>query len=177
MAAHETTGLLKNQPVVDCGLTVRALNFQPMVEQHDGDRLRILMDRSGTSDQDLAEATEASVQAVGKWKHTGQFARDRIVQICREVRCSADELLGLVPIDRIAETPAHYHAMLDRDRLQVAVRVVEQGLARADGVILAPEGKAELIMAIYDRLQIDAAEKDVLAFLSRILKVFAHREE
>lgn len=82
---------------------------------HDGARLRTLMDRAGVSQADLAAALGVSPTAVhAKWIGEGKIARERIPAICRILRCSADELLGLVPIrssTAIAEAAAFYHVM------------------------------------------------------------------
>lgn len=77
-------------------------HHQPMVELHDGARLQLLMRRSGVRPAELADATGKSVQAVGKWVRTGAIARDVIPPICRRLNCSSDELLGLIPIEKIS---------------------------------------------------------------------------
>lgn len=86
----------------------------PTPDAHDGDRLRVLMDRSAVSVATLARALDVSDQGVQKWLRTGQIARTSIPGICRAIRCSADELLGLVPIAsaaRVAESQAVYFSL------------------------------------------------------------------
>lgn len=148
-----------------------------MVEENDGDRLSALMRRAGISDQQLADAVHASTQAVGKWKRTGDIARSRIAPICRVLSASADELLGLVALNQINETAGPYRAALDRETLRRAVHIVESELSRPNMLVLDSDGRAELIVTIYDRLQLATTEHDVQGFLSRILNAFANRED
>lgn len=97
--------------------TLTERHHKPMVhtdEQHDGDRLRALMARAKVSQATLARALDLSPTAVGKWFRAGQISRSQIAPICRLLRCSADELLGLVPIApaaAIAEARATYSVM------------------------------------------------------------------
>lgn len=117
-----------------------------MVEQHDGHRLAALMKRARVNDTKLAEATGATIQAVGKWKRTGEFARRNIVAICRCIHASADELLGLVPIDAVREEPARYDD-IDPKLLVEAIIYVERQTQR-DHVADAPDRSDTTALAI-----------------------------
>lgn len=129
-----------------------------MVEDipHDGDRLKELMQLHGTTDVALAEATEASAQAVGKWKKTGKFARDKVALICRAIGCTSDELLGLTPIKNpkaiylINDARADY--AIHRDYLHKAVAYTLEGLS-SSVLNRPPEATADLVLAVHDALQ------------------------
>lgn len=98
-------------------------NNQPMVvpqmtydmKQHDGTRLFALMSRAGISKSDLAAALNVSPTTVGaRWIGEGKIARERIKEICRLLRCSADELLGIIPImssSQVAESLGTYNVL------------------------------------------------------------------
>jgi SOS-response transcriptional repressor LexA len=58
-----------------------------------GRRLREAMDKAGVTNGELAEATGATIQAVGDWLKTGGIARDRLPAIRAKVGCSIDWLL------------------------------------------------------------------------------------
>lgn len=85
--------------------------------EHDGTRLRLLMSRANINTSTLSRAMNVTTQAVEKWLASGQIARAQIAPLCRVLRCSADELLGLVPIaapKALAEARAIYLAMSDQ---------------------------------------------------------------
>lgn len=95
----------------------RASQHKPMVKSapkymHDGDRLRVLMERAGVTQAELATAMDVSPTAVSsKWLGQGKIARDRIPLICQLLRCSSDELLGIVSAEvprMVAEPRAEY---------------------------------------------------------------------
>lgn len=69
---------------------------------------------------DLAIAAGVSPTAAGKWVRTGAIAREQLVPICRALRCSADELLGLRKIGTAAAEP------FDLDALVSALEFVDK---------------------------------------------------
>lgn len=96
-----------------------ACDHQPMVYNHDGQRLEALMNRAKVPNSRLAEASGKSDQAVGKWIRTGKIARESIPAICRALHCSSDELLGILPISDLPNasapswiTSSHAHSRL-----------------------------------------------------------------
>lgn len=117
--------------------------------QHDGDRLRLIMDRERVSAATVAKVLDVSPTAVGKWLRTGQLSRNHIAPLCRLLRCSADELLGLVPLAttaKVAESKAAYALMrqdvrdlvdaydgMDEDA-QRALRAVSAAMCRSEKV-------------------------------------------
>jgi hypothetical protein len=149
-----------------------------MVEKHDGEHLAVLMQRHGVTDTKLADATNSSVQAVGKWKRTGQIARDKIAPICRAVHAKSDELLGLMPIADIAEQPAAYRLGPDPDLLREALMIVRRALSQP-GVSVTNDGFAEFVMAVYDMLgngQTPESAERIVAGMLRAFAVKAARE-
>lgn len=116
---------------------------------HDGDRLIALMRRAGVSDAQLAEATKVSVQAVGKWRATGEIARNRLARVCETLQCSADELLGLQPIS----TTAGRRSLIayDRARMEIALRGADDLLASA-GAGAQIDLRTRVTLAMYDVL-------------------------
>lgn len=143
-----------------------------MVENHDGERLTLLMRRPKVSDAKLAAATESSVQAVGKWKRTGKIAREKIAPICRAVRAKSDELLGLVPIDGIAEQAAVYESGLDRDLLRSSLVIVRRALTQP-GASITDEGFAEFVAAAYDMLGNGQTFASAERIVAGMLRAFA----
>lgn len=151
-------------------------DWQPMVDQHDGDRLSALMRRAGIGDAALAAGTERSVQAVGKWKATGQIAREVIPGICRTLKCSADELLGLVPIQQIGEEPAPYSFRPQREMLRDAMTIVERALAQPRVQITA-EGRAEITLEVYEILQQGQSAQIAERLLGGMLRALTGRDK
>lgn len=91
----------KVKPVVASMQSRSPSDFQPMVEVNDdhvGPNLEALIQRSGKQKLALAAHLGVSEQAVQKWIKKGTLAREHIRTICEFLGCSADELLGLVPI-------------------------------------------------------------------------------
>ena len=127
------------------------VKLQPMVDahSHDGDRLAALMQRAGITDAVLAEATGRSIQAVGKWRKTGKFAREHISLICATVHCTSDELLGLVPIGA-AGSPTRSAIAVDRERMKNAIEWTTEGLL--ESTTRSPSATAELVLAVHDML-------------------------
>lgn len=121
-------------------------------ETNDGVRLDALMKRAGVKPRQLAEAAGVSEVAVGKWISEGTISRTRIPIICRTLKCSADELLGLVPIrsegSSVREVDGHY--AVDRTLMHQAIAWTMEGL-ELDGGRTAEE-TAALILAIFDML-------------------------
>lgn len=121
-----------------------------MVDNHDGERLAALMRRAKITDAKLADETGTSVQAVGKWKRTGQIAREHIAQICRCLNASADELLGLAPIKGVAEAPSIYRPGPEREALLNAVRWTTEALKADRRELPSPDKFARLIVNVYE---------------------------
>lgn len=63
-----------------------------------GAALDALITRAGKQKLELAVHMGVSEQAVQKWVKEGKIAREKVRDICLFLGCSADELLGLVPI-------------------------------------------------------------------------------
>lgn len=161
---------------VACASVRPADDGQPMVDQHDGDRLIALMRRAEVSDGQLSAATNRSVQAIGKWKATGKIARDRIPAICRRLRCSADELLGLVPIHRIGEDPAPYSFRPNRETLRDAMLIVERALTQP-GVRVSVEGRVEITLEVYEVLQQGQSAQMAERILGGMLRALTDRDK
>jgi len=67
-------------------------------------RLREGMNDAKVTNAQLAEATGATIQAVGDWLRTGKIARDRLPSISQKIRRSIDWLLiGESPIDDVID--------------------------------------------------------------------------
>lgn len=92
-----------------------APNLQPMVTKQEfdgGAALHALLTRAKRQRLELAHHLGVSEQAVQKWLKGGGIAHEHMAKLCRYLDCSADELLGLRPIDEIGGS----HSMrLDRD--------------------------------------------------------------
>lgn len=114
-----------------------------MNTEHDGNRLSRLMERAGISPAALADAAGVSEAGVSKWVNKGQIARKHIPTICAQLRCSADELLG------IRQTPPAKAARLRDDLLVDAIEVIEAGLEQAR-VKLPAAKRARLVIAVYE---------------------------
>jgi len=102
MDAIEPQVVFPVKPVVALDVILEVSHFQPMVEltdEHVGPNLEALIRRSGKQKLALANHLNVSEQAVQKWIKKGTLAREHIRSICEFLNCSADELLGLVPIN------------------------------------------------------------------------------
>lgn len=111
---------------------------KPMVE-HDGDRLRKLMARAGVSQADLTREIDVTAQAVGKWLRTGQIAREHLPGICRYLRCTSDELLGLAPITEPSAEAAAPTPIFTKER------------RASDDVLALQIGLESLLLAVLQR--------------------------
>lgn len=103
MVAIEPQVVSNCKPVVASRSNDEASEFQPMVELSDfdvGATLNTLIARSGRQKLELAAKLGVTEQAVQKWVKTGKIARHHIRGICEFIDCSADELLGIVPIGK-----------------------------------------------------------------------------
>jgi len=73
------------------------------------ERLRLLRQRAGLEQAALAEALGRDVSTISRWERrsgTGEPSASEIRTLTRVLRCSADELLGLVDLVVSASMPA-----------------------------------------------------------------------
>lgn len=60
--------------------------------------IKILRDKAGLSQAQLAEAVGVERSAVAKWEGAGTFPRaDKILMICSTLNCTPNELFGVYP--------------------------------------------------------------------------------
>lgn len=130
-----------------------------------------LMRRAGVSDARLAVATDATVQAVGQWKRKGNIARQRIPSICRVLRCSSDELLGLAPLAGVAESPAAYASDVDRTMLARAIAAVERWTPT--GRTICAEVHAEIILTVLELLESGVDQHSVDLLINGIARAWS----
>lgn len=131
----------------------------------------------------LASEVGVTKQAVGKWRKDGTIARDKIAPICLALSASADELLGLKPIDAVAEAPALYRVTIRDDALREAV-ISARHAEDAAGVRLSAVTLAQLIAVAY-QVMLDGGKQgqtdpDIFGLVLRALRDDidpAHKEE
>lgn len=85
-----------------------------------GAALNALIARSGKEKKALAAHMGVSEQAVQKWIKEGKIARDNVREICLFLGCSADELLGLIPIRDDATAPASQSQLVRLDPVMLS---------------------------------------------------------
>ena len=108
-------------------------------------RLKKAMREVGVSNQELAEATGVSVQAVGEWLRTGQIATNRLPSAARTVNKSIDWLLtgrDTIPSSQDLQT-------LNIGILTRAISEFEAAALSAKKK-LTPEIRAEAIAWLYE---------------------------
>lgn len=136
-----------------------------MVEEHDGNRLERLMKRAGVTKAELARHIGTSPTGVKKWIDTGSIAREHIAPMCRFLRCSADELLGL---DSIANA-ASPHVRPNETTLASALQTVDEVLQEF-AIDYPPEKKAKLVAGCYLALLEGSAAAVAKTFVQNIME-------
>jgi len=112
-----------------------------------------LIVRAGTTRTALARKLGVEPQAVAKWTKGGGIDRSRLAGLCRELRCSADEVFG---IREVGSPPLRF----DVRTLEDAIDVVEQVLEGHRNV--TPQRRAKYITLAYEALVEGAAPAIVL---------------
>jgi len=163
----------KCKPTVALIVEASRPDFQPMVksEKFDvGAALNVLIARSGKQKLELAVHMGVSEQAVQKWLKDGKIARENIAEICRFLDCSADELLGLVPIcDRTTQAGGQSQPLkLDPERIaELATVLAERWKDVPGGFDLRNEAHAAhfvLCYSLYVNMKERPVPKNMVAF-------------
>lgn len=116
-----------------------------------GAALEALIARSGRQKNLLAVHMGVSEQAVQKWIKQGTLAREHIKRLCLYLGCSADELLGIRPIDKTANY-SHSHAVRLNPKIIRGVARAMQDTAQELGVSLGIRDAVELGAELYERV-------------------------
>ena len=122
-----------------------------MVESREfdiGAALNSLIARSGKQKLALATHLGVSEQAVQKWVKQGTIAREHIRGICEFLDCSADELLGIVPIGQSAQSSSQ-PLRLDRSIVESVAQSLLDTYSQ-EGLVYDFTKEWELFVELYD---------------------------
>jgi hypothetical protein len=104
-------------------------------------RNKVLNNGGAASKAQLATATGVSPSAAGGWANKGTVARQQIVPVCKALKCSADELLGMKPI---GEVEAREYAL---DEIAEALEFVAK-FEKMEKRTLSPREKAQVLLNV-----------------------------
>lgn len=98
-----------------------------------GERIRFFRERAGLSQIELAERTGIRPNSISNWEQGLSYPQyEGVRKLCKALRCSADELLGLVPPTLNAQERWYLerYRLLDEDGQHTVDTVVDTQLRR-----------------------------------------------
>lgn len=116
-----------------------------------GAALDALIARSGKQKNLLAAHMGVSEQAVQKWIKKGTIAREHIRELCDYLDCSADELLGIRPIGKVASAGHSQSMRLDQDIILGVARAM-QDISTELNIALGVRASIEIAAEMYERV-------------------------
>jgi DNA-binding Xre family transcriptional regulator len=116
-----------------------------------GAALDALITRSSKQKKLLAEHMNVSEQAVQKWIRQGTIAREHIRKLCLYLGCSADELLGIRPIEETAQQGQSHPPRLDQNIIRGVARAM-QDISKELNIVLTTRQAVEVAAELYERV-------------------------